>query len=102
MANKWLCGVPAQECSGGGEVLSPGIASHVSKVHNSPSEAFACYKRWLIKQGYIQVGQREFRPPDGGPIEVLTKKSRFGARLRQGKMGRYMQRTYSGCEIIAM
>jgi hypothetical protein len=101
MANKWLCGTPSHECTGGGAVLAPGIAAHVSKVHNSPSEAFRCYVRWLKSQGYEAVGQREFRPPDGGPILVLTKKCRFGGRLRSGKMGRYMQTTYSGCEIIA-
>jgi len=30
------------------------------------------------------------RPPDGGPILVLSKKSKFGGRMRKGKAGRVM------------
>jgi len=58
----------------------------VLKAHNSAPEAFKCHARYLIKVlGYEQVGSREFRPPDGGPILVLTKKCRFGGVLRKGK-----------------
>lgn len=51
----------------------------------SKTEAFKCHVRWLKAQGYTQIGSREFRPPDGGPVLVLPKKSKFGGLLRQGK-----------------
>lgn len=41
----------------------------------------------LKAQGYIPVGAREFLTPGGGPVLVLSKKSKFGGRLRNGKLG---------------
>lgn len=70
------------------------------KAHASPMDAFNCHKRWLITRGFKQIGPREFRPPDGGPIEVLTKKSRFGARLRTGKGKRLMGHRHTSGVII--
>jgi len=46
--------------------------------------------RYLINvEGYEQIGPREFQK-DGHPVRVLTKKMRFGGRLRPGKAGRVM------------
>ena len=82
MAERILCGVPVASCGGTGYVTKQQISP---KAHGSRDEAFRCMRRHLIAQGYVPIGPREFRPPDGGCILVLTKKSRFGGRLRTGK-----------------
>lgn len=81
---KYICGTPLEYCSGG-SVLLP---KYSVKAHNSPEEAFACFRRYLIREmRYIAVAgcNRSFRPPDGGPVLVLTKKARYGGILRTGK-----------------
>ena len=88
---KHLCGVPSNQCVGGNYPVNKGF--HINKVHNSPEEAFKCHARYLMSQGYTQIGSREFRPSDGGPIQVLTKKSRFGAAVRRGKGGEKGEKT---------
>jgi len=87
--NKYTCGVPKEHCSGVSmPILSAGIRKYVIKAHNSPEDAFRCHAHYLINIcGYRQVGSREFSLGDGSPIRVLTKKSRFGCRLRRGKSG---------------
>jgi hypothetical protein len=87
---KFTCGVPEHHCGGGLMRVSQGIKiaikSGTMKVHSSSEEAFRCRARYLTKvKGYTRVGNREFAPPDGGPIEVLAKKSHFGGQLRKGK-----------------
>ena len=93
MASKrwYVCGVPRDICTGGTIARASARITKdgPNKAHGSPLEAFRCKKRHLLLQGYEAVGQREFRKPGGG-IVVLTKKSRFGARLRSGKEGRAM------------
>ncbi len=84
---KYVCGVNPSECSGAVLQTSAGLRGKIVKAHGSPLEAFRCKRRDLLRQGYKEVGMREFSPPDGGPILVLTKKSRFGAALRGGKRG---------------
>lgn len=101
MAHKWLCGTPKEYCSGGSFVMADSVNRTTTQAHNSPSEAFDCYKHYLLRTGHEMIGPREFRPPDGGPILVLTKKSRFGARLREGKFGRYMPYYRVACAIIS-
>jgi hypothetical protein len=87
---KHLCGVPAQYCCGSTSITSKSIQGN-PKLHNSSQEAMRCHGRYLINVlGYQKMGAREFSPPDGGPIRVLTKSSRFGARMRPGKGGRNM------------
>lgn len=81
-----LCGVPKEFCQGG--KLTSDQSLGTNKVHRTHSEAFACYRRYLIEvKGFRQIGPRDFAPADGGPVWVLTKRSRFGARLRTGKEG---------------
>lgn len=75
-----LCGVPSREC-GGAELL---LNKRYMKVHATPPEAFKCHVKWLISQGYKQVGTREFCK-DNGSVLILTKKCRFGGTLRLGK-----------------
>lgn len=82
----YMCGVPRDKCTGGQENLNAGLQGP-RKVHPTSEAAFNCHKNFLISQGYTQVGSRDFSPPDGGPVRVLTKKSKFGARLRNGKEG---------------
>jgi len=93
-----LCGLPAHECRGDSGGLSPGLPA--VKSHATPQEAFECYRAWLLRQGYCQVGGREFQSPGGGRIVVLTKRSRFGALLRGGKEGRHMPAQFPGGAIV--
>lgn len=86
---KWLCGVPLGECRGSLTQASNGLGKGGRKMHSSPQEAASCQAHNLVTQGYAQVGPREFSKGDG-PIVVLTKKSRAGARVRGGKGSRYM------------
>lgn len=84
----FLCGVPDQFCSGGVKAIENIVAK---RGHSSSEEAFRCKKNYLVQQlGYTQIGAREFRPPDGGPVLVLTKKSRYGGVVRRGKEDRLM------------
>lgn len=79
-----LCGVPTESCSGGRLVTDQRLPK---KCHGNHSEAFECMVRYLLGERYERIGPREFRPPDGGPIRVLAKRTRYGARLRTGKLG---------------
>jgi hypothetical protein len=54
------------------------------KLHSTHPEAFHCYTSFLLKTGHQQLGPREFRHPQGG-ILVVTKRNRYGAKLRLGK-----------------
>jgi hypothetical protein len=71
-------------------------------MHGSSKEAFRCYVAYLMKIGYERIGMREFRSPEGGPILVLTKQTKFGSVMRPGKRtaGQIGQRmTYPGKQI---
>lgn len=57
------------------------------KGHGSSPQAFACHRRYLLKMGYTQIGGQAFRAPDDRPTLILTKKGRFGGKLRNGKEG---------------
>lgn len=97
--HKHVCGVPDKECSGSNGSTSNGLKN--VKLHNSPQDAWKCYARWLLRQGYIQVGSREFAAPNNGPITFLTKKSRFGKRVRGGKAERFMPEYTTGGHIVS-
>jgi hypothetical protein len=99
-SHKHACGVPGEHCSGGLTGVSNGLKKS-GKTHSTPMEAFACYANYLIKQGYKQVGSREFCKGDG-PILVLVRKSKFGARLRGGKGSRQMPVRTPGGHIIGI
>ena len=77
-----LCGVPQEKCTGG--LLHTDQVFDTHKAHSSHNDAFKCMRKHLLSSGYIQVGGREFQK-DGGPVLVLTKKIRYGGRLRRGK-----------------
>lgn len=79
---KFICGVPTKECCGADLMVNKALT--VKKGHGTSEEAFKCYAKWLISQGYKQIGHREFQK-DNEPIIVLTKKSKFGGQLRYGK-----------------
>lgn len=86
---RFLCGVPKDHCLGALTATHLGQGS--VKLHGSSLAAFNCYRRYLIDvEGYTQIGPREFAAPNGGPIRVLTKKSRFGCMCRPGKENRWM------------
>lgn len=97
----YYCGVPNASCCGSVTPTNNGIRSKEAiKTHPQPEQAFACMRRHLINDlGYKQIGGRDFMPPDGGPVRVLTKQSRFGQQLRPGKEGtRNMVPTKRGCK----
>ena len=81
-----LCGVPKEECTGTGIGANQGLGKF-TKCHSSPQEAFECHARWLKKQGYVQIGKKEFAAPNNGPVRVLTRPGKFGAVMRRGKVG---------------
>lgn len=82
-----LCGTPAENCTGKLALLSNGLKSKGLKSHQTTTEAFNCCKKHLLSMGWVQVDSRAFQPPEGGPARILTKKSRFGGRMRPGKEG---------------
>jgi hypothetical protein len=81
---RYACGVPTNDCCGGIARMGPSGLS-ITKCHCTTEEAFKCYRRYLIKQGWKEVRSRVFEPPGGGPLRILDKKSKFGAPLRRGK-----------------
>jgi hypothetical protein len=84
-----LCGVPSIHCSGGKLRTDQSLTE---KCHGSSEEAFKCMRRYLLNVlHYKAVGNREFAPPNGGRVRVLTKKCRYGGRLRTGKAGERYQ-----------
>ena len=85
--NKYTCGVPTINCNGTYVTFNHRLrGTTLDKVHHFPEEAFNCHARYLVNiKGYQRVGNREFQKDKNSPIRVLTKKSRFGGRLRQGK-----------------
>lgn len=98
---KFLCGVPYDHCVGGTQRTSHGLKGGY-KSHNTTFEAAKCYADYLVNVlKYTQIGPREFAAPDDGPIHVLTKKSRFGARLRGGKEERMMPAQFCGGTIVS-
>lgn len=80
----FLCGTPKERCMGSNTNCNHGLQNSI-KMHGTPEEAFNCYKRYLVKEGYTVVGSRALQAPNDGPIQILTKKSRFGAKMRNGK-----------------
>ncbi len=88
MARAYTCGVPTEYCSGNSTHLNAMLSGSKPKAHNQPEAAFDCHAKYLMDvEGYTRLSSREFVPKDGGPIRVLTKKSRFGGELRGGKRG---------------
>lgn len=83
----FLCGTPNDGCCGKQAILCNSLKNKGLGAHQTSVEAFNCYKKYLLSRGYTVVDSRALQPPDGGPIHILTKKSRFGARMRPGKEG---------------
>lgn len=84
----YLCQTPQDQCGGSHRAMNHGLENIKKRAHGSPSEAFRCHRRYLLAQGFTQVGGRDFSPPGNeGPVLVLTKKSRYGGKLRPGKTG---------------
>jgi len=81
-----LCGVPGRSCKGSKRKVSQGMGKFVMS-HADSKEAFNCKVDFLLSQGYKRREGyiRDFIPPDGGHILMLTKQSKFGAFMRNGK-----------------
>ncbi len=85
--DKFLCGTPAAACGASLVKLNHGLDGRGIKAHGTREQAYDCQRRYLLSQGYKQVGSNAFAAPDEGPILVLSKKSRYGGKLRMGKEG---------------
>lgn len=84
----YLCPTPKQHCSGTIAKLNAGLDKRGIKKHGDQKSAMKCYATYLTSVlGCEKLSNREFRHPNGGPIEVLSRESQFGARLRSGKRG---------------
>ena len=76
-----ICGTPLDGCTGTlSTVDKEGIGTH-----STAEEAFECHRQYLLAQGFTPIGPRELIDPTDGRVRVLTKKIRFGARVRRGK-----------------
>lgn len=80
------CGVPRDACSGANSRVNMALGTN-RKLHPTPQDAFRCRQRHLVQAGYKQLGPREFQDPATGEVLVLTKPSRFGSAVRNGKEG---------------
>jgi hypothetical protein len=65
------------------------------KAHGNQKDAMRCYKQYLLRQGYKQVGQREFQK-DNNHVLFLPKVGSFGLPLKKGKEGRSMSKCGHG------
>jgi hypothetical protein len=100
--SKYFCGVEQHLCGGSTFIGSGSMKASRLKVHASPEAAHACMGSALVKEGYTKLDNCTFRPPDGGPVRVLTRPGRFGARLRSGKEGsRHMPAKRTGGVVIS-
>lgn len=97
-SERFLCGVKEAQCTGTHTQFSQNYHGP-HKTHGSREEAFRCKVKSLLDAGYTRIDAKTFSPPDGGPLLVLTKVSKFGAVVRQGKEGRYMPENVSGSII---
>ena len=93
-AQRFLCGTPEGQCTGSHAQLTAKWSGS-SKVHATREDAKRCYVHYLKSQGYVQLSANEFQLGDG-PVVVLTRTSRFGGVMRQGKEKRFMPRRGSG------
>lgn len=93
----YLCSTPQEHCGGARTKFSNGLGK-AGKTHGTPQDCCKCYKRYLLKLGYTQIGPREFVLGDG-PVILVNKASKSGTRLRGGKGGRYMGRQVTGGTI---
>ncbi len=91
-----VCPVPPQRCSGATLDSGPGGVKTGGrrKVHASPSQVLDCERRYLREEGYEQLSPHDYRPPDGGPVMVLSRSP--GAIVRTGKAGRRMADFHGG------
>ena len=84
----YMCGTPREDCIGALMATNHGLSNGKVMAHSRHEQSFACAKRHLLRLGYTQIDSRAFRSPNPDePTRVLTKKSRFGAKLRNGKEG---------------
>jgi hypothetical protein len=93
---KFLCGTPHNECCGSAGALCNSLQKGGAKTHSSPQESFRCYRSYLLRSGYTQIGPREFTKGPTEPVLFLTKSSKFGSMLRGGKGNRYMPKDTIG------
>ena len=84
-ADRVKCQTPVAHCTGSITPMAPALLG--LKTHSSHEEAFDCYVAYLKKIGYRQIGAHEFVLFEDQPVLVVSKRSRYGARLRLGKEG---------------
>jgi hypothetical protein len=92
-----VCPVPMASCSGA--VLDAGNCAKRVKYHQTHDEVLNCEGRHLVAQGYTRLSRKEYRPPNGGEILLLSRKP--GARVRKGKQGRSMGDFHENGGLVA-
>ena len=97
------CPTPKDHCTGGKRLTNASMRQKGIRYHQTHNEAYKCYRRYLVViLGHEDMGNREFRPPGGGPRVMLTKKSRFGTSMRLGKEGgRWQPALHHGGTVIS-
>lgn len=102
-SQKFLCGVPSDECTGGKLITDQQLSK---KAHSSREEARRCMSQYLIKHGFTRLDSRQYVNPENGAIRLMPKLSKFGGRLRRGKTeqkgtraGRYQPRRGAGVVV---
>lgn len=82
----YTCGVPHSHCTGSYVAANQGQNKGIY-AHGSTQQAFACHKKYLLNQGFKQIGSKEFVDPESGYVRVLTRPGKFGGVMRGGKSG---------------
>lgn len=101
MQGIYMCPTPEMHCSGGKPQLNAATRNAPKKFHQTSEDSYRCYRKYLITVlGFEDMGNREFRDPNGGPRIFLSKKSKFAERFRPGKEGRFMPDWNGGGAII--
>lgn len=88
MSKRFACGTPSSNCTGGITQLSHGIETKLSRTHSYSDEAHRCHMRYLMSLGCKPMGARELENPNTGAVLILSKKSKFGGKLKPGKKGK--------------
>ena len=98
--NHYLCPTPREFCTGKLTSMNNFFnQTKNAKLHGSRDAAFDCFTAYLVRTGHERVAPREYRQPQGG-ILLLSKRSKFGVKLRLGKEGtRFMVLRHNGCIV---
>jgi hypothetical protein len=93
---RYICTVPKEHCSGKLNKDESSKRLKCCTTHSSSREVKRCKAAYLRKQGFIQIGSKEFINPENGYVRVISNKA---SRSKPGKGDRYMNRILSRSEV---